>query len=111
MKRRYILLCMFGVTAGLTLSAIAQERANSTSSSRAVAPAPTQGISAAPAAAPPSAMAKPAADGAEKSCPAVGRRKEIPHQLRALPSGSAQVSAASHGHRHTPHEGPGHDHR
>jgi mono/diheme cytochrome c family protein len=55
MKRRYILLCMFGVTAGLTLSAIAQERANSTSSSSA----------AAPAAAPPSAMAKPAADGAE----------------------------------------------
>ena len=65
MKRCYILLCMFGVTAGLTLSAIAQERANSTSSSSAVAPAPTQGISAAPAAAPPSAIAKPAADGAE----------------------------------------------
>ena len=50
MKRRYILLCMFGVTAGLTFSAIAQERANSTGSSRAAAP---------------SAMAKSAADGAE----------------------------------------------
>lgn len=65
MKRRYILLCMFGVTAGLTFSAIAQERANSTSSSSAAAPAATKGISAAAAATPPSAMAKPAADGAE----------------------------------------------
>jgi mono/diheme cytochrome c family protein len=65
MKRRYILLCMFGVAACLTFSAIAQERANSTSSSSAAAPASAQGISAAPAATPPSAMAKPAADGAE----------------------------------------------
>ena len=64
-KRRYILLCMFGVTAGLTFSAIAQERANSTGLSSAAAPAPTQGIPAAPLATPPSAMAKPAADGAE----------------------------------------------
>jgi mono/diheme cytochrome c family protein len=65
MKRRYILVCMFGVTAGLTFSAIAQERANSTVSSSAAAPAATKGISAAVAATPPSAMAKPAADGAE----------------------------------------------
>ena len=65
MKRRYILVCMFGVTAGLTFSAIAQERANSTSSSSAAAPAPTQVITAAPGATPPSAMAKTAADGAE----------------------------------------------
>jgi mono/diheme cytochrome c family protein len=65
MKRRYILVCMFGVTAGLTFSAIAQELANSTVSSSAAAPAATKGISAAVAATPPSAMAKPAADGAE----------------------------------------------
>jgi len=65
MKRRYILLCMIGVTVGLTFSAIAQERANSTSSSSAAAPAATKGISAATGATPPSAMAKPAADGAE----------------------------------------------
>jgi mono/diheme cytochrome c family protein len=65
MKRRYILVCMFGVTAGLTFSAIAQEPANSTVSSSAAAPAATKGISAAVAATPPSAMAKPAADGAE----------------------------------------------
>jgi mono/diheme cytochrome c family protein len=65
MKRRYILVCMFGVTAGLTFSAIAQERANSTSSSSAAAPAPAQGITAAPGATRPSAMAKTAADGAE----------------------------------------------
>ena len=61
MKWRYILLCMVGVTAGLTFSAIAQERANSTASSSAEAPAPTQGMPAAP----PSAMAKSAADGAD----------------------------------------------
>jgi mono/diheme cytochrome c family protein len=65
MKWRYILLCMVGVTAGLTFSAIAQERVNSTGSSSAAVPAPTQGIPAAPAATPPSAMAKSAADGAE----------------------------------------------
>jgi mono/diheme cytochrome c family protein len=65
MKRRYILVCMFGVTVGLTFSAIAQELANSTVSSSAAAPAATKGISAAVAATPPSAMAKPAADGAE----------------------------------------------
>jgi mono/diheme cytochrome c family protein len=39
MGRRYILICFLGVMAGLTYSAIAQERANSTSSSSASAPA------------------------------------------------------------------------
>jgi mono/diheme cytochrome c family protein len=39
MGRRYILLCCLGVMAGLTYSAIAQERANSTSPSSASAPA------------------------------------------------------------------------
>jgi mono/diheme cytochrome c family protein len=52
MKRRYILICLLGVTAGLTFSAIAQERANLTGSSNAAATRP-------------SAMAKPAPDAAE----------------------------------------------
>jgi mono/diheme cytochrome c family protein len=63
MMRRYVLLCMLGVMAGLTFSAIAQERANSTDSSNAAAPA--QGMPVAPAATPPSAMAKPAPDAVE----------------------------------------------
>jgi mono/diheme cytochrome c family protein len=65
MKRRTILLCMLGVTAGLTFSAIAQERASSTGSSSAATPAPAQGTPAATAAAPPSTAAKAAADAAE----------------------------------------------
>jgi mono/diheme cytochrome c family protein len=39
MGRRYILICFLGVMAGLTYSTIAQERANSTSSSGASTPA------------------------------------------------------------------------
>lgn len=62
MGRRYILLCILGVTAGLTFSAIAQERANSAGSSSAAAPAPTQGTAAAHS----SAMAKAAPDAAEE---------------------------------------------
>jgi len=91
MKWRYILLCMVGVTAGLTFSAIAQERANSTASSSARAPAPTQGMPAAPAAAPPSAMAKSAADGAENGAQRLegekrfrtncGRCHQAPHKF------------------------------
>ncbi len=91
MKWRYILLCMVGVTAGLTFSAIAQERANSTASSSAGAPAPTQGMPAAPAAAPPSAMAKSAADGAENGAQRLegekrfrtncGRCHQAPHKF------------------------------
>jgi len=91
MKWRYILLCMVGVTAGLTFSAIAQERANSTASSSAGAPAPTQGMPAAPAAAPPSAMAKSAADGAENGAQRLegekrfrtncGRCHQTPHKF------------------------------
>jgi mono/diheme cytochrome c family protein len=65
MKRRYILICLLGVTAGLTFSAIAQERANLTGSSNAAAPALAQGMPVAPAATHPSAMAKPAPDAAE----------------------------------------------
>ena len=91
MKWRYILLCMVGVTAGLTFSAIAEEHANSTASSSAGAPAPTQGIPAAPAAAPPSAMAKSAADGAENGAQRLegekrfrtncGRCHQAPHKF------------------------------
>ncbi len=91
MKWRYILLCMVGVTAGLTFFAIAQERANSTASSSAGAPAPTQGMPAAPAAAPPSAMAKSAADGAENGAQRLegekrfrtncGRCHQAPHKF------------------------------
>jgi len=87
MKWRYILLCMVGVTAGLTFSAIAQERANSTASSSAGAPAPTQGMPAAP----PSAMAKSAADGAENGAQRLegekrfrtncGRCHQAPHKF------------------------------
>jgi mono/diheme cytochrome c family protein len=65
MMRRYILLCMLGVTAGLTFSAIAQERANLTGSSNAASPALAQGMPVATAATPPSGMAKPAPDAAE----------------------------------------------
>ncbi len=38
MRRNYILLCLLGVAAGLTFSAIAQEHANSTSAQSAAAP-------------------------------------------------------------------------
>jgi len=50
MGRRYILLCFLGVMAGLTFSAIAQERTNSATSSSAATPAPTRVAGATPAA-------------------------------------------------------------
>jgi mono/diheme cytochrome c family protein len=65
MKPRAILVCMLGVTAGLTFSAIAQERASSAGSSRAATPAPARGTPEAPVATPPSTMAKAATDAAE----------------------------------------------
>jgi len=40
MARRYVLVCVLGIMAALTLSAIAQEHANSAGSSAVVAPAP-----------------------------------------------------------------------
>jgi mono/diheme cytochrome c family protein len=64
MRWRYLLLCSLGVTAGLTFSAIAQERANSATSSSAAAPAPTRAAGAAPAAKPSSASAATAEDAA-----------------------------------------------
>ena len=66
MARRYILLCTLGVTAGLTFSAIAQERANSAGSSTATAPAPPQGTPAARAVTHPSTMPKSAPDASEE---------------------------------------------
>src|SRR5260370_32860035 len=64
MGRRFILLCHLGITAGLTFTAIAQERANSTGSPNATPPA--QGTAAAPAATHPSTAASAAPDAAEK---------------------------------------------
>ena len=43
MGRRYTLLCMLGVAAGLTFSAVAQERASSAVSTTTAAPAPASG--------------------------------------------------------------------
>ena len=64
MGRRYILLCFLGLMGGLTLSAIAQERANSATSSSAAAPAPTRAAGGTPAAKPSSATAATAEDAA-----------------------------------------------
>lgn len=64
MGRKYILVCLLGVIAGLTISAIAQERANSISSPSAAAPVPAQGT--ASAATQTSALAKAAPDAAEE---------------------------------------------
>jgi mono/diheme cytochrome c family protein len=65
MGRRYILVCLLGMTAGLTFTAIAQERTNSTASPNTKAPAPAQGTSA-PAASHASTAANAAPDAAEK---------------------------------------------
>jgi hypothetical protein len=64
MGRRYILVCLLCVAAGLTFSAIAQERANSTGSPSAATPAPVQGNATASAATHTSAMAKATPDSA-----------------------------------------------
>lgn len=67
MGRRYVLLCIMCVAAGLTISAIAQERAGSNVSSSAAvtAPATGTGTAAAPAGATKSTAAG-AADAAEE---------------------------------------------
>jgi len=65
MARRFILLGLLGITAGLAFTAIAQERANSTTSPNATAPAPSQGA-AAPAASHSSTDATARPDAAEK---------------------------------------------
>jgi mono/diheme cytochrome c family protein len=66
MERRYILVCLLGVIAGLTISAIAQEHANPASSPSAAAAAPTQSTAANSAATHTSALAKPVPDAAEE---------------------------------------------
>ena len=63
MKRHFIpFCCLFGVMTGLTISAIAQERAKSTTSPGAAVPAPTR--AAAPVAKPTSATTVTAEDAA-----------------------------------------------
>jgi mono/diheme cytochrome c family protein len=66
MGRRYILVCLFAVMAGLTFSAIAQEHSNSTASPKAGTPAPVQGTARTSAATHTSAAAKQALDAAEE---------------------------------------------
>jgi mono/diheme cytochrome c family protein len=63
---RYILLGLLGVVSGLTFSAMAQERANSTSQQGAAVPAPAKGQATSPAATHASAMTKMAPDSAEE---------------------------------------------
>ena len=66
MGRRYILVCLLGVIAGLTISAIAQEHANSTRSPSAAAPTQAQGTSSTSAATHTSSLAKAVPDAAEE---------------------------------------------
>jgi mono/diheme cytochrome c family protein len=63
-RRNILLICILGVMAGLTVSAIAQERAASATSSSAAAPAPTRAPGAAPAAKASLASAATAEDAA-----------------------------------------------
>jgi mono/diheme cytochrome c family protein len=66
MGRRYILICVLAVMAGLTFSAIAQEHANSTASPKAATPAPVQGSATASAATHTPATAQAAPDATEE---------------------------------------------
>jgi len=66
MGRRYILLCLLCVTACLTFSAIAQERANSAGSSNAAASTPSQGTPAASASTHTSATSKTTPDASDE---------------------------------------------
>jgi mono/diheme cytochrome c family protein len=66
MGRRYILICLVGAMAGLTFSAIAQQRANSVGSPSAAATVPSQGATTAPATTHKSAIAKATPDATEE---------------------------------------------
>lgn len=66
MGKRYILLCMVGVTVGLSISAIAQERAGSAASTIAAAPAPAKGTAVASDTTHSSSTAPTAHDAAEE---------------------------------------------
>jgi mono/diheme cytochrome c family protein len=91
MARRYILLCLLGVLAGLTCSAIAQEHANSASSPSAAGPARAQGTSSASQAAHTSSLAKTVPDAAQERALRVegekrfrtncGRCHQAPHKF------------------------------
>jgi mono/diheme cytochrome c family protein len=62
MARRYILVCVLGIMAALTLSAIAQEHAGSAESSSVAVPASAKGTPTTPAATHGLATATPAPD-------------------------------------------------
>jgi mono/diheme cytochrome c family protein len=91
MGRRFILVCLLGVIAGLTFSAIAQEHANSASSPSAAAPAQAQGSSSASAATHTSSLAKAVPDAAQERALRVegekrfrtncGRCHQAPHKF------------------------------
>ena len=66
MGKRYVLFCMLGVTASLTYSAIAQERASSAVSTTAAAPAPASGTVVASGATHSSSTAAAASNAAEE---------------------------------------------
>ena|SRR6266851_2009354 len=66
MGRSYILLCLLGVIAGLTFSAIAQEHLNPKSGQSAAVPAPTQGNATGQPATHTAAKLKAAPDEAEE---------------------------------------------
>ena len=66
MGKRYVLLCMLGVTASLTYSAIAQERASSAVSTTTAAPAPASGTVVASGATHSSSTAAAASNAAEE---------------------------------------------
>ena len=66
MGKRYVLFCMLGVTASLTYSAIAQERASSAVSTTTAAPAPASGTVVASGATHSSSTAAAASNAAEE---------------------------------------------
>lgn len=66
MMRSYILVCLLAVTAGLTISAMAQEHANSMTPPGSASPAPGQITATAAAATHTSAPARAASDAAEE---------------------------------------------
>jgi mono/diheme cytochrome c family protein len=91
MARRYLLLCLLGVLAGLTFSAIAQEHANPASSPSAAGLAQAQGPSSVSEAAHTSSLAKAVPDAAQERALRVegekrfrtncGRCHQAPHKF------------------------------
>lgn len=91
MGRRYILLCMLGVTAGLTFSALAQERASPAGSTNAAVPPPARGTAAASLPTHSPSTTSAAADAAEERALRVegekrfrsncGRCHQAPHKF------------------------------